>query len=239
MNFGTFERRLDRFWNRLLLTMLNGSLVAAVGAYVLPDSVFPGGADTREGILAVSACLFGLLCFYLAATGVLRETYRALKDGLCRRRKRRHPQTQEERAYAEYRYTVLPDIPPALLRMRMTAWMKKNEEDSADTETWEDTAEHYALFCEDADDCCCLDAAFCGEDYALAFSFDSAENDYSRAEQKRLIPASLHRAWKPMLMPRAPYELPVNVLLIRHDGETRLYPEGEEGNVRQILDLSN
>lgn len=232
------ERQLDRFWDRLLLLVLNGSLVAAVASYLLPDSVFPGGAEMREGMVAASAFLFGLLCFYLAATGVLREMFRVLKKGLQRRRKRHYPQTEEERAYAEYRYAVLPDIPPALLRKRMSAWMKNNEEDGVDTEIWEDTAEHYVLHGEDGDDCYGMDAAFSGEDYVLALSFLSAENDYTHAEQKRLIPASLHRAWKKMLMPWGPFDIPVNALIIRHGGETRLYPKGAEGNVRQIVDLS-
>ena len=216
---------IDRLFDRLLMTLLFTAPLVVLMAYLLPPSVFPGGEGMREGIIACGLFLWLITCVYSIILGLVGDTFRNLRHALQRRRKRRHPQTEEERAYAEYRYAVLPDIPPALLRERMTAWVKKNEEDGVDTEIWEDTAEHYVLHGEDADDCYCMDAAFAGEDYVLTLSFLSAENDYTRAEQKRLIPGSLHGAWKKMLMPWEPYDLPVNALLIRHEGQLRLYPD--------------
>lgn len=223
------ERQFDRFWNGLLLVVFLAAPVAVLLTYLLPPSVFPGGERMREGILACAVFLWLLVGAY----GILCGSAGEWRQALQRRRKRRHPQTAEERAYAEYRYTVLPDMPPALLRERMTAWVKKTEEAEGCVEIWEDTAEHYALSGESTD-CYCMAAAFSGEDYVLVLSFTSAENDYTRAEQKRLIPASLHGAWKEILMSWEPYDIPVNALLIRHEGQLRLYPEGAEEKARQI-----
>ncbi len=230
MNFRTFERQFDRFGNGLLLAVFLAAPLVVLPAYLLPPSVFPGGERMREGILASAVFLWLLVSAYCILCGLAGDW----KQALQRRRKRSHPQTEEERAYAEYRYSVLPDIPPALLRERMTAWVKKNEEAEGCVEIWEDTAAHYALSSESADDCYCMAAAFSGEDYVLALSFSSAENDYTRAEQKCLIPASLHGAWKEILMTWETYDIPVNALLIRHEGQLRLYPVGAEANARQM-----
>lgn len=216
------ERQFDRFWNGLLLAVFFAAPVVVLSAYLLPSSVFPGGERMREGVLASAVFLWLLVSAYCILCGSAGEWRHALQ----RRRKRRHPRTAEERAYAEYRYTMLPDIPPALLRERMTAWVKKTEDAEGCVEIWEDTAEHYALSGESSDDCDDMAAAFSGEDYVLALSFPSAENDYTRAEQKRLIPASLHGAWKEMLTTWETYDIPVNALLIRHEGQLLLYPEG-------------
>lgn len=221
MRLRTFEQRFDCFWNGLLLAAVNISLVAAVGAYLLPASFFPDGAKMREGIIAASACLFALLCLYLSVTGIAKEMYRALKDSLRRRRKRRHPQTEEERAYAEGRSCVLPDLPPALLRERLNAWCKADEENVED-DPWIDTEKEWAGGrLGEAH----IDAAFAGEDYVLTLTIDSVENDFSHAEQKKLIPAELRPVWKEMLLPWEPLGMPVNALIIRHGGETRLYPD--------------
>lgn len=216
------ERQFDRFWNGLLLTVFLAAPVVALLAYLLPPSVFPDGERMREGILASAVFLWLIVSAYCILCGLAGDG----RLDLQRRRKRRHPQTAEERAYAEYRYTVLPDMPPALLRERMTAWVKKTEEAEGCVEIWVDTAEHYALSSESSEDCYGMGAAFSGEDYVLALSLPSAENDYTRAEQKRLIPASLHRAWKEIQMTWETYDIPVNALLIRHEGQLRLYPEG-------------
>lgn len=228
-----FERQFDRVWMGLLLAVFLAAPVVVLLTYLLPPSVFPGGERMREGILASAVFLWLIVSIYSILCGFAGDWRQALQ----RRRKRRHPQTAEDRAYAEYRYTVLPDIPPVLLRERMTAWVKKNEETEGCVEIWEDTAEHYALSGESADDCYCMAAAFSGEDYVLALSCPSAENDYTRAEQKPLIPASLHGACKEMLMSWELCDIPVNALLIRHDGQLRLYPEGMEEKVRQIVDM--
>lgn len=220
-----FERQFDRFWNGLLLAVFLAAPLVVLLTYLLPPSVFPGGERMRDGILASAGFLWLIVSAYCIFCGLAGEGRRALQ----RRRKRRHPQTVEERAYAECRYTVLHDIPPALLRERMTAWVKKTEAAEGCVEIWEDTAEHYALSVENPDDCYGMAAAFSGEDYVLALSFPSAENDYTRAEQKRLIPASLHGSWEEMLMTWERYDIPVNALLIRHEGQLRLYPEGAEG----------
>lgn len=225
-----FERQFDRFWNGLLLTVFLAAPLVALLTYLLPPSVFPGGEKMREGILVSAFFLWILVSSFCILCGLAGEWRQTLQ----RRRKRCHPKTAEERAYAECRYTVLHDIPPALLRERMTAWVKKNEAAEGCVEIWEDTAEHYALSCESADDCYCMAAAFSGEDYVLALSFPSAENDYTRAEQQRLIPAALHGAWKKILMTWETYDIPVNALLIRHEEQLRLYPEGAEGKVTFI-----
>lgn len=227
------ERQFDRFWNGLLLSVFLAAPVVVLLTYLLPPSVFPDGERMREGILASAVFLWLIVSAYCILCGLAGDG----RESLQRRRKRRHPRTEEERAYAEYRYTMLPDIPPALLRERMTAWVKKTEEAEGCVEIWEDTAEHYTLSCESADACYCMGAAFSGEDYVLILSFSYAENDYTRAEQKRLIPASLHRAWKEIQMTWEQYDIPVNAFLIRHEGQLRLYPEGAEGSVRQIVDL--
>lgn len=221
MSLRTFEQRFDRFWNGLLLTALCGSLVAALGAYLLPTSCFPDGAKMREGILAASAFLCALLCFYLVTTGVAKETYRRLEYRLRRRRKRRHPQTEEERAYAEGRSCVLPDLPPALLRERLKVWCKPVEAD----DVWFDTEGEWVGGRNGEEPCAYIDAAFAGEDYVLTLTLEAAENDFSHAEQKKLIPAELHAVWKEMLLPWEPMGCPVTALIIRHGGETRLYPD--------------
>ncbi len=221
MGLRTFESRVDCFWNGLLLTALCGSYVAAVGSYLLPDSFFPGGAKMREGIVAASAFLFGLLCFYLAASGVFKEMYGVLKDALRRRRKRRHPQTEEERSYAEYRYTVLPDLPPALLRERLNAWFKAD----VDEDLWIDNEKEWVGGRYGESPYAYINAAFWGEDYVLTLTPEDAENDFSHAEQKKLIPAELRPIWKEMLLPWEPMNCPVNALIIRRSGETRLYPD--------------
>lgn len=216
-----FERQFDRFWNGLLLAVFLAAPLVALLTYLLPPSVFPGGERMREGIL-VSAVFLWLI---VSAYGILCGLAGDGSHALLRRCKRRHPQTAEERAYAECRYTVLPDIPPALLRKRMTAWVKKNEAAEGCVEIWEDTAERYVLSVESSDDCYGMAAAFSGEDYVLALSCPSAENDYTRDAQKRLMPASLHGAWEEILMWWERYDIPVNALLIRHEGQVRLYPE--------------
>ena len=216
-----WERQFDRFWNGLLLAVFLAAPVVVLLTYLLPPTVFPGGEGMREGILASAVFLWLLVGAY----GILCGSEGEWRQALQRRRKRRHLQTAEERAYAECRYTMLPDVPPSLLRERMTAWVKKTEEAEGCVEIWEDTAEHYALSCESSDDCYCMAAAFSGEDYVLALSFPSAENDYTRDAQKCLMPASLHGAWEEILMWWERYDIPVNALLIRHEGQVRLYPE--------------
>lgn len=231
MGLRTLESRFDCLWNSLLLASMSGSLVAAVGAYLLPDSFFPDGAKMREGMIAASAFLFALTCFYLVATGEAKETYRRLKDSLQRCRKRRHPQTEEECAYAEARSCVLPDLPPALLRERLNAWCKPVEVD----DLWFDTAEEWVGGRNGEKHRAYIDAAFAGEDYVLTLTLDSAENDFSHAEQKRLIPAELRPVWKEMLLPWEPMDCPVNALIIRRGGETRLYPDALHGRLQEQM----
>ena len=221
MNFRTFERQFDRFWNGLLLTALCGSLVTALGAYLLPTSCFSDGAKMREGMIAAASFLFLILCLYLSVTGIAKEMYRALMDSLHRRRKRRHPQTEEERAYAEGRSCVLPDLPPALLRERLNAWVKADEENILLI----DTEKEWAGGRYEKEPYDYINAAFEGEDFVLALTLEAAENDFSPAEQKKLIPAELHAVWKEMLLPWEPMDCPVTALIIRHGGETRLYPD--------------
>ena len=221
MGLRTFESRFDCLWNSLLLASMSGSLVAVVGAYLLPDSFFPDGAKMREGMIAAASFLCLILCLYLSVTGIAKEMYRALKDSLRRRRKRRHPQTEEERAYAEGRSCVLPDLPPALLRERLNAWCKPVEVD----DVWFDTEKEWVGGRNGEKHRAYIDAAFAGEDYVLTLTLDSAENDFSHAEQKRLIPAELRPVWKEMLLPWEPMDCPVNALIIRRSGETRLYPD--------------
>lgn len=221
MSLRTFEQRFDRFWNGLLLTALGGSLVAALGAYLLPASCFPDGAEMREGMIAAASFLFLILCLYLSVTGIAKEMYRALMDSLRRRRKRRHPQTEEERAYAEGRSCVLPDLPPALLRERLKVWCKPVEAD----DVWFDTEGEWVGGRYGEEPCAYIDAAFAGDDYVLTLTLEAAENDFSHAEQKKLIPAELHAVWKEMLLPWEPMNCPVTALIIRQGGETRLYPD--------------